>query len=318
MNESMIPPDADIGETFFSQRRFGATFSVKELERRGLDWREAFDCVQDLGLNALRLGAYWSDIEPEHGVFDFEQLDELLHKCEAMNIQVLLTLGMKGPRWPEFHIPAWAQTDYDGEDITADSQLCDQCLDFIEAVVNHVKDSKCIIAFQVENEPLDKAGEKRQIVGIDFVAKECNLIRSLDPLLRPIVITAWCWSFKHDGDVKDALRHANVLGLDVYTKVRGDDTTGEQRSGLLPRHYKALANSKGREAWVTECQAEPWNPSHFERDDLELLLAKLGKAKFDTVFLWGFEKWLDSKLNKDDDEMWNAVKAAATDHFTKR
>ena len=86
-----------------------------QLERRGLDWREAFGCVQDLGLNALRLGAYWSDIEPEHGVFDFEQLDELLHKCEAMNIQVLLTLGMKGPRWPEFHIPAWAQTDFDGE-----------------------------------------------------------------------------------------------------------------------------------------------------------------------------------------------------------
>lgn len=34
MNESMIPPDADIGETFFSQRRFGATFSVKEVRTR--------------------------------------------------------------------------------------------------------------------------------------------------------------------------------------------------------------------------------------------------------------------------------------------
>jgi hypothetical protein len=51
---------------------------------------------------------------------------------------------------------------------------------------------------------------------------------------------------------------------------------------------------------------------------MKLLLAKLNKSKFDTVFLWGFEKWLDSKLNKDDETMWNAVRSAANDHMSKR
>lgn len=150
----------------------------------------------------MRVGAYWSDLEPTQGKFDFEELDELLTKCEANDIQVIVTVGMKGPRWPEFHIPSWAQSDIEGEDLSLDEELCERCLDYVKAVIKHIKKFTCIIAFQVENEPLDKAGEKRQIVGIDFVAKEANLIRKMDDKLRPIMISAWCWSFKHDEDVK--------------------------------------------------------------------------------------------------------------------
>lgn len=259
MNDSMTAPDDDLS-SFIGRRRFGTTFSTKELLRRGLDWREAFDEMLNLGLNAVRIGAYWSDIEPEQGHFNFSELDELLDKCSDANLQVVLTLGMKGPRWPEFHIPLWAQNfdeQSDSGDITGDKELCNQCLDYVEAVVRHVQGYKvrlceklwagephvrvplsypppsplqCITAFQIENEPLDKAGERRQIVNIDFVAQEADLVRRLDSGLRPIVITAWCWSFKHDDDVKNALRYCNVLGLDVYSRVRGDDKTGEQVS----------------------------------------------------------------------------------------
>ena len=150
-----------------------------------------------------------------------------------------------------------------------------RCLDYVEALIAHVASRSCIVAFQVENEPLDKAGEKRQIVGIDFVAEEANLVRKIDTNLRPIIISAWCWSFKHDFDVKDALRYGNILGLDVYSKVRGDDTTGVERAGKLPKHYKELANAKGREAWITELQAESWNPSTFDPDDMKSLLKKV-------------------------------------------
>ena len=148
-------------------------------------------------------------------------------------------------------------------------------MDYVEALIAHVASRSCIVAFQVENEPLDKAGEKRQIVGIDFVAEEANLVRKIDTNLRPIIISAWCWSFKHDFDVKDALRYGNILGLDVYSKVRGDDTTGVERAGKLPKHYKELANAKGREAWITELQAESWNPSTFDPDDMKSLLKKV-------------------------------------------
>jgi hypothetical protein len=264
-----------------------------------------------------------SDVEPEEkGRFNFKQLDELLGKCADAGLEVCMVVGMKGPRWPEFHIPQWAtpMDPEDGdadEDISRDQQLCADCLDYVETVVNHVQGMKCIVAWQVENEPMDRAGERRQIVGLEFVAAEATLIRRIDKQLRPIVITAWCWSFKHDSDVKDAIRHSNILGLDVYSKVRGDDTTGEKRCRMLPSHYSQLANSKGRGCWITELQAEPWNPSTFDANDMESLLEKV--REFDTIFLWGFEKWLDLRNNRDEHEMWEAVKIATAKHLqTKR
>lgn len=305
----MKRPEEDL-RPFQGVRRFGCTFSTKELERRGIEWQEAFEEMKALNFNAIRVAAYWSDIEAEHGRYDFDQLDELLDKCDETKLDVVLTVGMKGPRWPEFHIPTWAESDLDNEDIAADKKLCDRCLDYVEALIAHVASRSCIVAFQVENEPLDKAGEKRQIVGIDFVAEEANLVRKIDTNLRPIIISAWCWSFKHDFDVKDALRYGNILGLDVYSKVRGDDTTGVERAGKLPKHYKELANAKGREAWITELQAESWNPSTFDPDDMKSLLKKVSDADFTSVFLWGFEKWYDAKINKGDDDMWKAVKLA--------
>ena len=106
---------------------------------------------------------------------------------------------------------------------------------------------------------------------------------------------------------KDALRYSNILGLDVYTKVRGDDKTGVSRCSVLPKHYKKLAQSKGRQAWITELQAEPWNPSSFTTADLDEIYEKVVSLKFDTVLLWGFEKWLDNKVNRREMKMWDAV-----------
>ena len=192
LSTSMKQPEEDL-KPFAGVKRFGCTFSTKELTRRGIEWQDAFEEMKSLNFNCVRIAAYWSDIEPDHGRFDFDALDELLEKCQDAGLEVVLTLGMKGPRWPEFHIPSWAESDLDNEDIAADRRLCDRCLDYVESLVSHVQSYSCIIAFQIENEPLDKAGEKRQIVGIDFVAEEANLVRKSDPSLRPIIITAWCW-----------------------------------------------------------------------------------------------------------------------------
>ena len=46
--------------------KFGVTFSRKQAEGFGLDWKKTYiDILDDLGAKNLRLSAYWSDIEPE-------------------------------------------------------------------------------------------------------------------------------------------------------------------------------------------------------------------------------------------------------------
>ena len=47
---------------------------------------------------------------------------------------------------------------------------------------------------------------------------------------------------------------------------------------------------------------------------LSLFLARQQSTDFTSVFLWGFEKWYDNKVNKGDDDMWRAVKTA-TNNF---
>ena len=79
-------------------RRFGTTFSLVELRRRNIDWRAALHASKELGLNALRVSACWADIEIDEGVFDFEELDEVLSICGELGYGVLLTVGIKAPR----------------------------------------------------------------------------------------------------------------------------------------------------------------------------------------------------------------------------
>jgi beta-galactosidase GanA len=85
--------------------QMGASFSQHELEARGLDWRAALVDYKTLGFNFVRLGLYWSDCESTEGVFDFSEMDEIMDSLKDSGIKVLLTVGMKAPRDPEFYIP---------------------------------------------------------------------------------------------------------------------------------------------------------------------------------------------------------------------
>jgi len=88
---SMKQPDEDL-KPFAGVKRFGCTFSTKELTRRGIDWQDAFEEMKSLNFNCIRIAAYWSDIEPDHGRFDFDGLDELLEMCQEVSFFMLVML----------------------------------------------------------------------------------------------------------------------------------------------------------------------------------------------------------------------------------
>ena len=88
---------------------FGTTFSQHVL---GSKWRDALNAADGLGIRFLRIGAYWSDIQPNsEGSYNFTELDALLAEMHRKGYTALVTVGMKAPRWPEYYIPNWAFKD---------------------------------------------------------------------------------------------------------------------------------------------------------------------------------------------------------------
>jgi hypothetical protein len=63
---------------------------------------------------------------------------------------------------------------------------------------------------------------------------------------------------------------------------------------------RELARSQGKQAWITEAQAEPWesgvnsdvNPKSTSPQAIRSLFANLKDAGFSTVLFWGAEYWL--------------------------
>ena len=87
----------------------GATFSEPYALSLALDPPAALRAItQDVRLSLIRLCAYWDRIEPQPGRFDFRSLDWQFDEAARAGLDIILTVGQKAPRWPEYHRPAWA------------------------------------------------------------------------------------------------------------------------------------------------------------------------------------------------------------------
>ena len=93
-----------------SRVTYGVTFSVMHAEELGLDWRAAYRAIlDDLKVRELRIPAYWPRVEPKRDSYDWSELDFQLREARARDARVVLAVGRRLPRWPECHIPDWAQ-----------------------------------------------------------------------------------------------------------------------------------------------------------------------------------------------------------------
>ena len=315
--------------------RLGASFSPRRARLAGLDWQAAFKRLLDLGLDPLRLSAYWDDIESS----GYADLDWLVAEAAAAGRELVLTVGMKAQGWPEFYIPGRLVPEArSGVDVAAASAgLRTAALEFITRTVERYRDQPTIIAWQVENEPLNRSGPRRWWIGPAFVVEEIAAVRRLDPL-HPIALNVFSrfnvWldaaSSRHGFDPRrligsddrrpeaealSLLGTNDVLGLDLYRRI------GYRRFRLRlltrSRHWRSnterwatRAAVEGKLAWVFEAQAEPWEPSlppgrrspSCRPDDLAVTVGGLQEAGCPTVLLWGVEHWL--ARDAQGDESW--------------
>ncbi|MEK7211115.1 MAG: beta-galactosidase [Patescibacteria group bacterium] len=288
---------------------WGVSFSGAYAGYFDLDWRQTYtDILDDLKVRALRIPAYWEEIEPSRGNYQFADLDWQLLEAKKRNAFVILAIGRKLPRWPECHLPEWAKKLNEEEQDRA-------ALAYLSKVVSRYKSYSSIRYWQVENEPFFPFGEKCKTISRDFLKKEIALVKSLDN--RPVVIT-------DSGELSSWIGTASladILGISMY-RVSWNKLFGYLFYPVFPAFYRERANLIKylvSDVIVTELQVEPWAPTDIKflpleeqyksmnlerfRDNIEFAR----RAGFTEVYLWGVEWWYWLKV-RGNDTFWNESK----------
>ncbi len=294
---------------------FGVTFSNLYAQELGLDWQKTYLAILDeLQVKNLRLVAYWSEVEPRQGEYDFSALDWQIEQAAKRGVKIILAIGQRVPRWPECHFPAWVSD-------LSESERQQQLLELLKTEVNHFKGQPTIVAWQVENEPLLTLFSACPKSSLNFLQLEAQAVRELDT--RPIIIS-------DSGELSGWLRvpqAADILGITTYRVVWHKNLGYVNYDFFYPAGYyyykaKFIKWFFGLDdVIVTEFQAEPWGIQNKSLPEIELseqfksvnpdnfpkFIAFAQKTGFDKIYLWGVEWWYWLK-EQGNDSIWNQAK----------
>jgi hypothetical protein len=289
---------------------YGLSYNVPYVRELGLDENKVFDAfLNELGVRDLRMSAHWTLIEPKKDSFDFAWMDRDIKKAEQHGAKVIFGVGRRLPRWPECHVPSWAQ-DMDWESQKSEIR------EYVTAVVLRYKDSPAITHWQVENEPYlglfahEHCGDLDEV----FLEEEIALVKSLDPS-RPILVT----DSGNLGTWQGAYTHGDAFGTSVYVYFWNPEL-GQFKTILPPWFYRVKENILSlifgeKETFLIELSLEPWLLEPVTAVPVEVQYSRMDAQKFNEIieyaqrtryssqYLWGGEWWYWLK-DKGHPEMW--------------
>jgi hypothetical protein len=286
---------------------YGVSFNTLYAKELNLNWKQVYDVIiNELKPKKIRLAAHWDLVEPKDDEFNFAEIDYQINKATEKNIEIILAVGKRLPRWPECHIPDWAK-------ILDKKDTEDQILEYLEKVISRYQNNKNIKIWQVENEPFLSVFAKDHCKNFskDFLDNEIELVKKLDPT-REVLITdsgelsSWARSYKR-GDI-----FGTTLYIYAWNKYFGDF-----RSFVWPGFYSLRKNIWNivygeKESIIAELSLEPWLNRPIKDEKIETLVQKMSPEKFENIlkfakktgfetqYLWGAEWWYYMKLNGND------------------
>jgi len=296
--------------------KWGITFSAKYAQDElGLNWQETYIAIlDDLKVNNIRLSAYWDEVEPTRDSYDFSRLDWQINEASKREVNIILAIGRRLPRWPECHDPQWLAGLLKME---ADQEQ----LELIDLVVKRYRQNPNLKMWQIENEPYLSTFGNCPPLDEEIFKQEIALTRNLSPL--PILITD---SGELNLWVRAAKTGAEVIGSTLY-KVVYNPKIGYFRYPIPPAFYyikagliKALFGTQN--IIISELQAEAW---HTEKNNLSQMtweeaaqsmdlnqfqnnISFAQRAGFEEIYLWGAEWWYFLKVKQNNDILWQAAK----------
>jgi len=311
--------------------QLGATLSHHELKFLNIDIKKAVNAYLSLNFDWVRLAIYWNEVEPKKGELSFKELDRIISLFEKKGVNIVLAIGMKAPRYPEYYLPPWIKDGIKPGKLSKIGpdhlHLITPTLEFIEKSIGHFKGCKAVKVWQIENEPLDPAGPDWLRLDYKFLEQEVALARKLDPE-RKIMINLWGNELSKRKVYLKAASLANIVALDIYprhpipflkffTRYFGPLDSREKMLEIVDHLRK-----QHKQFWIAELQAEPWEHSHWSTIDKypsyppKQLSKNFNYARIlnpEVTLFWGFEFWLYQKL-KGNDIYWQEADALIRSH----
>jgi len=300
-----------ISETGDDKVSLGVTFSKRYAEDIGLDWKETYLAVlDDLKARNIRLPVYWDWVEKEEGKFDFADVDWQLEEAKKRQVEIILAIGQKVPRWPECFIPDWTKDD--------DQKRKERLLNLVETVVDRYKNNPAVKYWQVENEPFLEFGICPPL-DVAVLDKEIALIREKDPTRKIIVTDSGELSMWYQ-----AAKRADIFGTTMYFNVCSSRfgcftyPIGSNFFRLKRWVIRTFAHQEN--AFVVELAGEPWlnewtvnatlekQLNSMNGEKLAKNLAFAQKAGFSKIYIWGVEWWYWLKTKKNYPDVWNSAR----------
>jgi Beta-galactosidase len=262
----------------------GISFRSPQVAALELNARTTLQTLLTYPFQLIRLGAYWNRIEPEPGVFYFDELDWQVDAAERAGKQIIVCVGpLKTFGYPEFFVPAhYLKRPFPEHTLIKPSaypSLLTAATEFITRVVERYKQRKGIIAWQLEHEAVDPLGvEHSWRLEVAFVENEIEALRKSDPTRAimmngflptslPVRFSQW-WRTRDQGDsLAVAQRMADIVGIDYYPRHAlmsvGSKTLylDGSKSPWQQRRRKQLftwTRAHGQKLMIAEGQAEPW------------------------------------------------------------
>lgn len=305
--------------------QIGTTFIPDYAEYLGLDPKATLSSIlNDLEVKNIRLVGYWSTIEQTPGKYDFSSLDWQFKMAQDAGAKVSLAIGLRQPRWPECHLPTWAETE-------PKSVWQPQLYSFMSAVIARYKDNPSLDSYQLENEFFMKIFGTCTDFDRSRLTEEYNLVKKLDPDHTVIIARSDNWV-----GVPVRQPTPDRFGISVYKRVWDYHFTKRYVEYPFPPWYYAFLGGleemiSGKDMVIHEMQAEPWLPPGMtiNKDTLaeqaKTMDAKRLKDRIkyaqDTgvrsIDLWGAEWWYWMKATQNDPSEWNVVKQAIVDANTQ-
>lgn len=298
----------------------GATFIPDYARHFGLNPMETMQAmIDELGIKRLRLVSYWDKGEPVEGVYDFDELDWQFLLAEASGVKVSLAIGLRQPRWPECHMPKWAEpmqmTEWEPK-----------LMRYTKAVMERYKNSPSLVSYQLENEFF------LDVFGIcpdhsrDRLIREYEFVKRVDPNHKVIVSRSNNALGLPVGDPRP-----DEFAVSVYKRVWDKTLTKRYVEYPFPAwFYASLAGGgellTGKNLFIHELQTEAWMPDtgEFHMNDINSIpeqnkslndvrlknRIRYGEATgMRTMDLWGVEWWYWQKVKADKPQLWDTAKA---------
>jgi len=297
---------------------WGVNFSQMQAEALKLDWRKTYlATLEDLGSKNIKLMTQWDFVEGKRGEYFFNDIDWQIQQAELHNAKLTYVVGLKTGRWPECHAPKWVSG-------IPETQQQEVLLKYVEKVVLRYKDSKAIVAWQVENEPLFIFGEcpSWYYDNRDLLKKEVALVKSLDPE-RPIIVSDSGEQSLWFGVAKIG----DIVGNTMYRRLWFHIIDGVGFYGNFPippvfyyRRAQLIKYLFNKDVICVELQAEPWanklfyDVSLWEQEktmNLRQFKKNVSYARqtgLGEFYFWGTEWWYWLKTTQNKPEIWEEAK----------